>query len=172
MLPASRDQRRVHVVREAETDPRAQRFIARPDPQPGRRALHHPLRRGPAARHGPARRPAPGRDRGPPGRPSALRRADGGGEPLRPRPPLPVGPAALARAAGVPIVPVFVFREGRCATAARSRAPSRWPRAPTARRDVGDALQRFAAELEAAIRRTPHQWFCFRSLWPRERRRM
>ena len=26
---------------------------------------------------------------------------------------LPVGPAALARAAGVPIVPVFVLREGR-----------------------------------------------------------
>jgi lauroyl/myristoyl acyltransferase len=32
-------------------------------------------------------------------------------------------------------------------------------------RDLAEALARFAVELESAIRRHPHQWFCFRSLW-------
>ena len=37
--------------------------------------------------------------------------------------PLPIGPAALARAAGVPIVPVFNFREGRFLMRAVVRPP-------------------------------------------------
>ena len=36
---------------------------------------------------------------------------------------LPVGPAAIARAAGVPMVPVFIFREGRHRSRVFIRAP-------------------------------------------------
>src|SRR6185295_15541941 len=106
MLPATQDQRRIHVVREAETDPRAQRFIAElirrcggdlyvthfaEDPQLGV-AMLDALREGEVvALQGD--RPRAG------GRAAEV--------PLFGRPfPLPVGPAALARAAGVPIVPV------------------------------------------------------------------
>ena len=31
--------------------------------------------------------------------------------------------------------------------------------------DLATALTALAAEIETAIRRTPHQWFCFRQLW-------
>jgi len=31
--------------------------------------------------------------------------------------------------------------------------------------DVADAVQRLAGEIEWAIRRAPHQWFCLRRLW-------
>jgi lauroyl/myristoyl acyltransferase len=27
-------------------------------------------------------------------------------------------------------------------------------------------MRRVAAEIEWAIRRAPHQWFCFKRLWP------
>jgi KDO2-lipid IV(A) lauroyltransferase len=79
--------------------------------------------------------------------------------------PMPVGPAALARAAQVPLLPVFNFREGRY----RFRAVIR-PRLHVARTadrdaDVADAVRRLAAEIEWAIRERPHQWFCFRNLW-------
>ena len=100
-------------MREAETDPRAQRFIQElirrcggdlyvthfaEDPQLGMEMLD-------ALRHGEVvalqgDRPRSG------GRAAEMRLF---GRPF----PLPIGPAALARAAGVPIVPVFVFREGR-----------------------------------------------------------
>jgi predicted LPLAT superfamily acyltransferase len=34
-------------------------------------------------------------------------------------------------------------------------------------RDLREALEEFTANLEAAIRREPYQWFCFRRIWPR-----
>ncbi len=81
---------------------------------------------------------------------------------------LPAGAAALARAAGVPIVPVFVFREGR----RRARVVFRQPiqADPNHDRDQGtrDTAQRIATEIEWAIRQHPEQCFCFRRLWPRE----
>lgn len=165
MLPATREQRRIHIVREAETDPRAQRFIQElihrcggelyvthfaADPRLGV-AMLDALRRGEVvALQGD--RPRAG------GRAAPV--------PLFGRPfPLPVGPAALARAAGVPIVPVFVFREGRRHYRCVLRPPIRVVQTGDRQRDLQEALERFAADLEAAIRREPHQWFCFRKVW-------
>jgi lauroyl/myristoyl acyltransferase len=166
MLPATAGARPVHVVREAEADPRAQQYISElisrrcgdlyvthfaEDPQLGMQLLDA-LRRGEiVALQG--------------DRPRAGGRAvtvELFGRPF----PLPVGPAALARAAGVPLVPVFVFREGRRRYRCDVRPPIRV--APAADRHAGidQALRSFAAELERAIAGEPHQWFCFRRLWP------
>jgi lauroyl/myristoyl acyltransferase len=169
MLPASREGRRIHVVREAETDPRAQRFIEglirscggdlytthfAEDPRLGVDLLDA-LRQGEiVALQGD--RPRAG------GRTVETRLFD--------RPfALPVGLAALARAAGVPIVPVFVFREGRLRYRCILRPAIEVAQSADRQRDLGEALGRFAADLETAIRREPHQWFCFRRIWPRER---
>jgi KDO2-lipid IV(A) lauroyltransferase len=169
MLPASREGRRIHVVREAETDPRAQRFIEglirscggdlytthfAEDPRLGVDLLDA-LRQGEiVALQGD--RPRAG------GRTVETRLFD--------RPfALPVGLAALARAAGAPIVPVFVFREGRLRYRCVLRPAIEVAQSADRRRDLGEALGRFAADLETAIRREPHQWFCFRRIWPRER---
>jgi len=78
---------------------------------------------------------------------------------------LPLGPAALARAAGCLAVPVFCFREGR-----RSyRLVVREPIAPVdtgeKERDLEAMTRAIAHEVEWAIRDRPHQWFCFRDLW-------
>jgi lauroyl/myristoyl acyltransferase len=172
MLPASRDHRRIHVVREAETDPRAQRFFEglirsrggelyvthfAEDPQLGMDLLDA-LRQGEVVALQGDRPRSGGRTE----EVSLFGRAF----------QLPVGPAALARAAGVPIVPVFVFREGRFSYRCVIHPAIHVAQSADRRRDVGEALQRFTAGLEAAIRRAPHQWFCFRSLWPGERRRI
>ena len=166
MLSSSREARRVHVVREAETDPRAQRFIEglirrcggelyvthfAEDPQLGMDLLDA-LRRGEiVALQGDRPRSR--------GRTLETRLF---GRPF----PLPVGPAALARAAGAPIVPVFVFREGRLRYRCVLRPPIRVAQTGDRQRDVREALECFAGDLEAAIRREPHQWFCFRRIWP------
>ncbi len=77
---------------------------------------------------------------------------------------LPSGPAALARAAGVALLPVFVFRRGRH----HSRLVFRPPIRVTGRGDdaLAEAVRRIGGDVEWAIRREPHQWFCFRELWP------
>ncbi|HEY4594017.1 MAG TPA: lysophospholipid acyltransferase family protein [Thermoanaerobaculia bacterium] len=165
MLPASRDGRRVHVVREPETDPRAQRFIEglirrgggdlytthfADDPQLGVDLLDA-LRRGEIVALQGDRPRSGGRtvEASLFGRPFAL----------------PVGPAALARAAGVPIVPVFVLREGRLRYRCLLRPALHVAQSGDRQRDLQEALAGFAADLEAVIRREPHQWFCFRRLW-------
>ena len=165
MLPASRDRRRIHVVREAETDPRAQRFIEglirsrggdlytthfAEDPQLGLDLLDA-LRRGEiVALQGD--RPRAG------GRTAEVSLF---GRPFH----LPIGPAVLARAARVPLVPVFVFREERLSYRCVIRSPIHVRHSADRHGDLEEALERFAADLESAIRRDPHQWFCFRSLW-------
>ncbi|HEY4575292.1 MAG TPA: lysophospholipid acyltransferase family protein [Thermoanaerobaculia bacterium] len=169
MLPASRDGRRVHVVREPETDPRAQRFIEglirrgggelytthfADDPQLGV-GLLDALRRGEIVALQGDRPRSGGRtvEASLFGRPFAL----------------PVGPAALARAAGVPIVPVFVLREGRLRYRCLLRPALHVAQSGDRQRDLQEALAGFAADLEAVIRREPHQWFCFRRLWEADR---
>lgn len=165
MLPSFQESRRVHVVREAETDPRAQRFISElirsragdlytthfaEDPQLGVDLLDA-LRRGEiVALQGD--RPRNG------GRSAEISLF---GHPF----PVPVGTVALARAAGVPILPVFVFREGRKRYRCSLRPPIRVGSNGTRQAEIDLALQRFAAELEWAISHRPHQWFCFRKLW-------
>jgi len=165
MMPAARESRRVHVVREAETDPRAQAFISElirqaggdlyvthfaEDPQLGMELLDA-LRQGEiVALQGD--RPRAG------GRKAVVELF---GRPF----PLPIGPAVLARAAGVSIVPVFVFREGRLRYRCSIRPPLQVPHTADRTADLEDAARAFAAELQAAIVHRPHQWFCFRRVW-------
>ena len=165
MAPAARDGVTVHVVREGETDPRAQAYIAEligrrsgeryrthfaEDPRLGVDLLD-------ALRHGEVvalqgDRPRAG---------GRAAEAELFGRPF----PMPVGPAALARAAGAPLVPVFVFREGRRRYRCVFRDPVELPEEGDRRASLDAALARFAADLEWAIRRAPHQWFCFRKVW-------
>lgn len=167
MLPASRFERPMHVVREEEMDPRAQAFVsdllaargatayvthfAGDDPSLGLR-LVDALRRGEiVALQGDRPRQS--------GRTVDAR--------LFGRPyPLPSGIPALARAAQAPLLPVFVLREGRRRYRLVFREPIRFEegmsRADTERRFA----QRVGADLEHAIGRAPWQWFCFRALWP------
>ena len=168
MLPAFQEERRVHVVREAEVDPRTQRFFSElirsragelyqthfaEDPQLGVDLLDA-LRQGEiVALQGD--RPRNG------GRTAEISLF---GRPF----PVPVGPLALARAAGVPILPVFVFREGRLRYRCSLRPPIRVGSiggTGSRQADMEEAQRRFAAELEWAISHRPHQWFCFRKLW-------
>lgn len=165
MLASSEDTRRVHVVREAETDPRAQRFISElirdaggdfytthfaEDPQLGV-ALLDALRQGEiVALQGD--RPRTG------GRKVEVALF---GRPF----PLPIGPAVLARAAGAPILPVFVFREGRLRYRCSIRPPIEVPQTADRTADLDTAVRRFAAELQSAISSRPHQWFCFGKAW-------
>lgn len=166
MEPAERSTRRVHVVREEETDPRAQEFVrgllarrgerylthfATDDPSLGMRLLAA-LRAGDVVALQGDRPRARGRTI-----PATLF-----GRPFS----VPAGVPALARAAGVPVVPVFVLRRGRRRYRLVVREPIRFPVSESR----AEAEVRFAGrvtdELERAIRAEPHQWFCFRELWP------
>jgi lauroyl/myristoyl acyltransferase len=160
--------RKVHVVREIEADPRAQEFIenlmnenseegyvvhfvSKSDPSLGTRLLSA-LRQGDVVALQ-ADRP---RANGATGTASLF------GNPLE----LPLGPSALARAAGVPLVPVFLFREGRHRSTVSIRSPI-WVSSTSNRQaDLSKAIQELADEISVAILRMPHQWFCFRELWP------
>jgi KDO2-lipid IV(A) lauroyltransferase len=79
--------------------------------------------------------------------------------------PLPVGPAALARAAGVPLLPIFNFLEGTGHLRTVIRPPIAVPRTRDREADVHTAVSQLATEIEWAIRHRPYQWFCFRNLW-------
>jgi len=81
---------------------------------------------------------------------------------------MPAGAVALARAAAVPIVPVFVFREGRRRARVVFRQPIDSDRDADRQLDTQRTAQRIASEIEWAIRQHPEQWFCFRRLWPGE----
>jgi len=166
MLPAQLERRRVHLVREPEADAEAQAYvqgvIARfaqegfqehfqtDDPSLGV-ALYGALRRGEivAIQGDRPRAGAPAVETGLFGRPFAM----------------PPGPAALARAASVPLLPVFVFRAGRRHYRIVFRPPILVARTADRRADVARGVRQVAAEIEAAIRRAPDQWFCFRPLW-------
>ncbi len=78
---------------------------------------------------------------------------------------LPVGPAALARAAGVPIVPVFNFREGPLLIRSVVRPAIQVSQTSNREADIAAAIGELAAHIEWAIRSRPYQWFCFRQLW-------
>jgi KDO2-lipid IV(A) lauroyltransferase len=78
---------------------------------------------------------------------------------------LPPGPAALARAANAPLVPVFVFREGRRHYRIELQPPIEVAHTDDKQRDVKEAVAAMAAACEAAIRRRPHEWFCWAQLW-------
>jgi lauroyl/myristoyl acyltransferase len=166
LLPG-RAGRRVHLVRELEMDPRAQAFLEaeiRRRAPPGHvthfaaddaalgPTLLAALRRGDTV--------ALQADRPRAGRPSL--RASLFGRPID----LPPGPAALARAAEVPLVPVFAYREGRLRYTLEIRPPIPVPATSDRDGDIREAVAKLASEVERAIRRRPHHWFCFTRLWP------
>ncbi len=166
MIPAQRDGRRVQLVREPEVDAEAQAFLEdvlggftqdrytmrfqSDDPLQGMELLDA-LRRGEIVAVQGDRPRTGGRSID----------ATLFGRPF----PLPPGPAALARTAGVPLLPVFVFREGRRRYRVIFRPPIHPAIAEEAGVDRATTMRRVAVEIEWAIRRAPHQWFCFKRLW-------
>jgi lauroyl/myristoyl acyltransferase len=168
MLPSAVEERHVHVVREGEMDPRAQEYLsnllrqrmpstrytthfATGDPALGV-ALLDALRRGEIVALQADRPRARSRTV-----PATLF-----GRPVD----LPAGPAALARAAGVDLVPAFVLRLGRRRYRVIVREPVPVPVTSDRQADVELATQRLAAHIEWAIGQDPYQWFCFSRLWP------
>lgn len=81
--------------------------------------------------------------------------------------PFPVGPFALARAAGVEVVPLFVYRAGRRTPRVEVRPPFRVAADGGRSLAFRLAAEHLAGEIERAIRLHPYQWYCFRDLWPR-----
>ncbi len=167
-LPEARGGSRLHVVREEEMDPEAQAFVAERlarrtddgyvthfaagvEPSLGVK-LYEALTRGEVVA---LQGDRPRRQ----GRSVPVTFLD---RPHR----LPAGPLALARQAGVPLVPAFVFRTGRRAYRIRFSDPIRVRRTPDRPGDLEAAAQALADQLAAAVRRRPHQWFVFRELWP------
>ncbi len=167
MVASVREARHVHLVREPEVDPRAQEFIRQSvanvqgahytmhfqngDPLQGM-ALAEVLQRGEIVAIQADRPRAGGRTVAATlfGRPFAV----------------PAGPAALARTADVPLLPVFALREGRRGVRMVFRPPIHVARTANRTADLAEAMCRVAADIEAGIRRAPHQWFVFRELWP------
>lgn len=171
MLPSARERRKVHLVREREMDPAAQRFVEGlladlPEGDlyawhfEGDEPLHalpllHALQDGDiVAVHG--------------DRPRTGTRVVEGRIFDRPF-PIPAGPLTLARTADVPILPAFVLREGRRRYRLAFRPPIRVARSRDRARDLEQAGAEIARAVEWAIRSEPHQWFCFRSVWPHQR---
>lgn len=160
------DPRAVNVVREEEVDPESQKYLekrfaerldpnvrmhfAHDDPMLGMKMLMA-LRKGEiVALQGD--RPRTG------GRFFEARLFD------RPM-PLPLGPTALARTAGVPLLPVFVLRRGRLRSEIIFRPPIEVCR-EGGEEALQGVIQQVADEVAAVIREAPYQWFCFRELWP------
>jgi len=167
MLPSELQGRHVHLVREPEVDAQAQAFLQEvlagftqaqytmhfqsDDPLQGIELLDA-LRRGEIVAAQGDRPRAGGRSID----------ATLFGRPF----PLPPGPAALARTADASLLPVFVFREGRRRYRVVFRPPIHTARTDDITADLRATMGRVVTEIEWAIRRAPHQWFCFRRLWP------
>ncbi|MEM7167660.1 MAG: hypothetical protein AAF581_19565 [Planctomycetota bacterium] len=81
---------------------------------------------------------------------------------------LPLGPFALARASGAAMVSAFLLREGKRRYRLVFRSPITIERTRDRAADIQGAAQRFAEDMEWAIREAPYQWFCFREAWPSE----
>jgi KDO2-lipid IV(A) lauroyltransferase len=169
-IPSDMGLRRVHLVREGELDPRTQRFteelvrraggeghvthFADGDPSLGVTLLEA-LRAGDVVALQGDRPRAGGRALAVPFRvPHGEREID-----------LPVGTASLARAADVPLLPVFCFREGLRSYRVVFRAPIHVEWSGDARPAVRAALERVGEDLAWAVAEEPHQWFCFGSPW-------
>lgn len=165
MMPSGLQGRRIHVVREQEIDPAVQERLRKMIAEHGgeryeMHSAHRPdlgpkllmaLRRGEiVALQG--------------DRPAAEGRAVTAplfGRPFR----LPAGPAALLRATGAPILPVFVYREARLRSRVVFHPPILPPRSRDRDVDLAEIHHRIATEIEKAVRRAPHQWFGFRRVW-------
>ena len=158
MLPTSLlEGRRLHLVRRAEPDPRAERWVRELLAQhaPGQIEFHtiaeqhdtgvalmHALRNGELA--------SMGCDRPPPGVRNLQVTIFGR------RYALPSAPFRLMRAAEVPAVMMVLFREGRSQYRLVVRPP-----VTVENGDLEAAAARLGADLEWAIRERPLQWFTF-----------
>ncbi len=85
---------------------------------------------------------------------------------------LPLGPASLARAAGVSILPCFVLMEQGEQLRLRIDSPIQVRRSANASRDVHEATQKLARCIEDAVSERPDQWFNFYPFWGEEEARM
>jgi KDO2-lipid IV(A) lauroyltransferase len=166
-LPEAQEGRRIHVVREEEMDPEAQAFVEGhlrrragagytthfahdADPRIGL-LLREALARGEVVALQGDRPRRSGRTV-----PAVLF-----GRPYR----VPAGPLALARQAGVPLLPAFVFRTGRRKYVVRFGEPVVVARGGDRAGELAAAAGEVAAAVEGAVRFRPHQWFVFRELW-------
>lgn len=166
-LPANEEGRAMNVVREEELDPRAQRFVAGRLSAMGQRYTTHFAAGDP--RLGLALREALER-----GEIVALQgdRPRSGGATVEAtlfgrRFELPVGPLALARQTGVPLLPAFVYRLGRRRYRVMFDEPLAVARTAARDRDMAAGAAALAGELERAVRRDPHQWYVFGEVWDR-----
>ena len=78
---------------------------------------------------------------------------------------LPVGPMALGRTAGAPLLPVFVVRLGRRHYRTVLGNPISVEVTHDRQADLGVAASKLAQVMERAITTWPHQWFTFREIW-------
>jgi lauroyl/myristoyl acyltransferase len=78
---------------------------------------------------------------------------------------MPAGPIALARAADVLVVPTFVYRVGRRRYRVIAAEAFKVARTDDRQRDMQQAIDRLAAEIESAIRVDPFQWKRWEPLW-------
>ncbi len=165
-LGAAEGRRRVHMVREEEMDPRAQAFVREIAGRGGDDFITHfatdDMRLGLQLRDALAAGDIVALQGDRPRRGGRTVPVTLFGRPMD----LPAGPAALARTAGVPLVPVFNFRDGLLRTRTVVRPPITVSTSGARDADVADATRRLALDIEWAIRERPYQWFCFRSLWP------
>lgn len=167
MLPSGSERRTIHVVREGEMDPKAQAFV---------RELLAKRIDGPYVTHFASDDASLGialLDALREGHIVALQgdrpRTQGKALPMtlfgRPF-ELPVGPFALARLAGVPILPAFTLRSARKDYRVVFRPPITVEPAGDRNAALDAAAGEVARTLETMIRCEPYQWFCFRELWP------
>lgn len=82
---------------------------------------------------------------------------------------LPLGPASLARAAGVPIIPCFVVMESGNSVKLRIDPPIMVTRTSDPARDLIQATSQIARCIEGAVAEYPDQWFNFYPIWEQER---
>ncbi len=79
--------------------------------------------------------------------------------------PFPVGPFALARLSGAPLIPVFVPRRGRRHYELKVGQPY-YVRRGGDRQTLRHVMVEVVAYLELIIREHPDQWFQFAPFWP------
>ncbi|MGH2410169.1 MAG: lysophospholipid acyltransferase family protein [Chloroflexota bacterium] len=79
---------------------------------------------------------------------------------------LPAGAAALATLASTVIVPGFLLRRPDGGFEGEILPPIEPIRAGNRQADLAATMQLVVQSLEPAIRRTPHQWYMFRDMWP------
>jgi KDO2-lipid IV(A) lauroyltransferase len=79
---------------------------------------------------------------------------------------IPAGVATLAMLARVPILPGFLRRRPDGTFEGGILPPIEPVRTGDRATDVQQTMQRVIHDLEQIIRRSPHQWYMFRAMWP------